>query len=126
MAEQCAVKMQQADEYLYPDKVVKDLPLYGNQWIPLGIKTTIQERIKICSAFDNFCNGGSILHINVDTPFDSEEKAWKMLNHVASNNVTYFAFNGKVCQCENMHSFYGDKCPHCGKPKAHEYTRVVG
>lgn len=57
-AEQCAVKMQQADEYLYPDNVVKDLPLYGNQWIPLGIKTTTQERIKICSAFDGFCNGG--------------------------------------------------------------------
>ena len=57
-AEQAAVKMQQADEYLYPNKVVKDLPLYGNQWIPLGIKTTIQERTKICATFDKFCNGG--------------------------------------------------------------------
>lgn len=28
--EQCAVKFLQADTYLYPDKVVKDLPLYGN------------------------------------------------------------------------------------------------
>lgn len=68
----------------------------------------------------------SILHINIDTPFDTEEKAWKMLNHVASNGITYFAFNGKVCQCEEMHSFYGDICPRCGKRKAHEYTRVVG
>ena len=57
-AEQAAVKMQQADKYLYPDKVILDLPLYGNQWIPLGIKATIAERTKICAAFDKFCNGG--------------------------------------------------------------------
>lgn len=58
MAEQAAAKMQKADELLYPDTVVKDLPLYGNQFIPLGIKTTLEERIRIASAFDKFCNGG--------------------------------------------------------------------
>lgn len=57
-AEQAAAKMQKADELLYPDTVVKDLPLYGNQFIPLGIKTTLEERIRIASAFDKFCNGG--------------------------------------------------------------------
>lgn len=125
-AEQAAAKMQQADELLYPDKVVKDLPLYGNQWIPLGIKATIQERTKICAAFDEFCTGGSIMHINVDAPFDTFEKAWALLNWVASQNVTYFAFNGKVSQCEEFHSFYGDRCPTCGKPKVREFTRTVG
>lgn len=74
-AEQAAVKLQKADEYLYPELVVKDLPLYGNQWIPLGIKTTIQERTKICAAFDKFCNGGSIEHINVDAPFNNFDQA---------------------------------------------------
>lgn len=118
--------MQQADELLYPEKVVKDLPLYGNQWIPLGIKATLQERAKICSAFDDFCTGGSIMHINVDAPFDSFEKAWTLLNWVASQKVTYFAFNGKVSQCEDYHSFYGEKCPVCGKSKVREYTRTVG
>ena len=57
-AEQAAAKMQKADEMLYPEKVVKDLPLYGNQFIPLGIKTTLQERVKIAAAFDSYCNGG--------------------------------------------------------------------
>lgn len=57
-AEQAAVKMQKADELLYPDKVIKDLPLYGNQWIPLGIPATIAERTKICATFDGYCNGG--------------------------------------------------------------------
>lgn len=125
-AEQAAVKMQSADTYLYPDKVVKDLPLYGNQWIPLGIKATIAERTKICAAFDSYCNGGSIEHINIDAPFSSFENAWNMLNWVARQGVTYFAFNGKVSQCKNHHSFYGDVCPHCHEPAHLKYTRVVG
>ena len=49
-----------------------------------------------------------------------------MLNWVAKQGVTYFAFNGKVSRCENSHSFYGDICPICGKPKYLEYTRTVG
>lgn len=126
MAEQAAVKMQKADEYLFANKVVKDLPLYGNQWIPLGIQATILERTRICAAFDSYCNGGSIEHINVDTYFDSFEKAWHMLNWVAKQGVTYFAFNGKVSQCENYHSFYGNICPICGEKKKFEYTRTVG
>ena len=81
-AEQAAAKMQKADEMLYPEKVVKDLPLYGNQFIPLGIKTTLQERVKIAAAFDNYCNGGSILHFNIEAPFTSEEAAWDMINYI--------------------------------------------
>lgn len=125
-AEQAASKMQKADEFLFPDKVIKDLSLYGNQWIPLGIDASLQERVKICAAFDKFCNGGSIMHINIDKPFDTFEKAWDLLNWVASQGVTYFAFNGKVSQCEDSHNFYGETCPVCGRPKSVEFTRVVG
>lgn len=125
-AEQAAAKMQTADKLLYPEKVVEDLPLYGNQWIPLGIKATVLERTKICAAFDSYCNGGSIEHINLDAPFATFEQAWEMLNWVAKQGVTYFAFNGKVSQCKNYHSFYGDICPECGESKATEYTRIVG
>ena len=125
-AEQAAAKMQAADKMLYPDKVVEDLPLYGNQWIPLGIKATILERTRICAAFDSYCNGGSIEHINVDAPFSTFEQAWEMLNWVAQQGVTYFAFNGKVAQCKNFHSFYGKICPICGEPVETEYTRIVG
>ena len=44
----------------------------------------------------------------------------------AQQGVTYFAFNGKVAQCKNYHSFYGKVCPVCGEPVAVEYTRIVG
>jgi len=124
--ESAADKFLKADIMLYPDKVVKDLPLYGNQWLPLGIKATLKDRIDICSSFDGYCNGGSIMHINVDAPFSTKEQAWDMLNYVADKGVTYFAFNGKYSTDNNGHLFYGDVCPECHEHKTGEYTRVVG
>lgn len=124
--EQAAAKMQQADILLYPETVVRDLPLYGNQFIPLGIKTTMIERIRIASLFDSYCNGGSIAHLNLDGPFDSFDKAWEMVNYIASQGLTYFAFNTKIQACAKNHAFYGKKCPVCGGDVATEYTRVVG
>ena len=124
--ESAAAKMQAADEFFFPDTVVKDLPLYGNQFIPLGIKTTMVERIRIASLFDSYCNGGSIAHLNIDAPFDSFEKAWNAVNYIADQGLTYFAFNTKIQACKNNHAFYGTKCPICGGDVATEYTRVVG
>lgn len=124
--EQAANKMQQADTLLYPDSVIKDLPLYGNQFIPLGIKTTLQERVRIAALFDSFCNGGSIAHINLSAPMDSFDKAWELTNYIADTGLTYFAFNVKIQACKHNHAFFGTKCPICGEGVETEYTRIVG
>lgn len=124
--ESAAAKLKRADEMLFEDTVIKDLPLYGNQFIPLGIKTSLQERIRIASLFDSYCNGGSICHINIDAPFDSFEKAWDMVNYIADQGLTYFAFNAKISSCKHNHSFYDNTCPVCGLPKTREWSRIVG
>lgn len=124
--ESAASKLMNKDKFFYPDANIYDLPLYGNQFIPLGIKTTLKERIRIQAMFDKFCNGGSILHANIDSPFDSFDKAYKMACYIADAGVTYFAFNTKIQACKDNHAFYGTTCPVCGKPIATEYTRVVG
>lgn len=124
--ESAAAKLMKKDKFFYPNADIYDLPLYGNQFIPLGIKTTLQERVKIASKFDKYCNGGSILHANIDAPFDSFDKAWKMVNYIADQGVTYFAFNTKIQSCDHNHAFYGSTCPVCGGPVATEYTRIVG
>ena len=124
--ESAAAKLMRKDKFFYPNADIYDLPLYGNQFIPLGIKTTGQERVRIQSAFDKFCNGGSILHYNIDAPFDSFEKALYMTNYIANQGVTYFAFNTKISCCDKNHAFYGDICPVCGGNKTGEYTRIVG
>lgn len=124
--ETAAAKLMKKDKFFFGKMTVADLPLYGNQFIPLGIKTTLQERIRIAAMFDGFCNGGSILHINIDAPFSSKEAAWDMLNYVADQGVTYFAFNIRIQACKHNHAFYGNICPVCGEPVDTEYTRIVG
>lgn len=124
--ETAADKLMKKDKFFYPNANIYDLPLYGNQFIPLGIKTTLQERIKIQALFDHYCNGGSILHANIDAPFDSFDKAWNMVKYIADQGVTYFAFNTKIQSCEDNHAFYGTTCPVCGKAIETEYTRIVG
>lgn len=124
--ESAAAKLMKKDKFFYPEANIYDLPLYGNQFIPLGIKTTGQERVRIASEFDGYCSGGSILHYNIDAPFDSFDKAWKMVNYIADQGVTYFAFNTKIQACKHNHAFYGKICPVCGEPVDTEFTRIVG
>ena len=126
LGENAAAKLMRKDRFFYPDSDVYDLPLYGNQFIPLGIKTTLAERVRIAAEFDGYCNGGSILHANIDAPFNSFEKAWDMVNYISDAGVTYFAFNTKIQACEDNHAFYGQTCPVCGKPVETEFTRIVG
>lgn len=124
--EQAASKLMNKDKFFYPDATIYDLPLYGNQFIPLGIKTTLTERIRIQAMFDRFCNGGSILHANIESPFTNFDTAYKMTGYIADQGVTYFAYNTKIQVCEHNHAFYGTTCPVCGKPVVTEYTKIVG
>lgn len=124
--ETAAAKLMKKDKFFFGEKIIDDLPLYGNQFIPLGIKTTLKERIRIAALFDGFCNGGSILHVNIESPFKTFEQAWDMLNYITNQGVTYFAFNTKVQACKHNHAFFGTKCPECGEPVETEYTRIVG
>ena len=124
--ESAASKLKRADSMLFGSKVVDDLALYGNQFIPLGIKTTHQERIRIASLFDSYCNGGSICHINIDAPFDSFEKAWNHVEMTADSGLTYFAYNARIGACCHNHAFLDRVCPICHQPRTREYSRIVG
>jgi ribonucleoside-triphosphate reductase len=86
----------------------------------------MKERIRIASLFDSYCNGGSIAHINIEAPFATFEQAWDMVNYIAEQGLTYFAFNTKIQACAKNHAFFGKKCPICGGDVHTEYTRVVG
>ena len=124
-AERAATILMEKDKFFHPEEKY-ELPLYGNQWIPLGIKTTLQEKIKLSAILDKSCSGGSIAHINIDSPFNNFETAWNILNYIADQGVIYFAFCTKISACENNHGFYGEICPKCGKHKTTTYQRIVG
>ena len=124
-AERAAAVLMMKDKFLYPDQAY-ELPLYANQWIGLGTKCTLQEKIRLSSLLDKACNGGSIAHINVDAPFSDSKVAWDMLNHIADAGVMYFAFCTRISSCPQNHGFYGDHCPTCGGEKVTTYQRIVG
>lgn len=123
--ERAASILMQKDKFFFP-KEKYELPLYGNQWIPLGVKTTLDEKIKLSAILDKACNGGSIAHINIEAPFNNFDTAWNMLNKVADSGVVYFAFCTRISACKNNHGFYGDICPVCGEPVETTYQRIVG
>ncbi len=124
-AERAAAVLMEKDKFFFPNQKYT-LPLYGNQWIPLGVQTTLQEKVRLSARLDKACSGGSIAHINIDAPFNSVETAWNMLNYVADQGVTYFAFCIRISACKNNHGFYGEVCPICGEKKATTYQRIVG
>lgn len=123
--ERAAYILEQKDQIFYPNEKY-DLPLMGNQWIPLGVKTTLEEKVKLSAILDKACNAGSIAHINLDAPLTNFDTAWKLLNYVADAGVVYFAFNLRISACANNHGFYGDVCPICGGKKVTTYQRIVG
>lgn len=56
-AERAASILMEKDKIFYPDEKY-ELPLYGNQWIPLGVKTSLSEKIKLSAILDEACSGG--------------------------------------------------------------------
>lgn len=124
-AERAAAVLMMKDKLAYPHEKYT-LPLYANQWIPLGVKCSIKEKVRISGIMDKACNGGSIAHINIARPFATFEEAWEALNYVASHGCQYFAFCYRISVCKNNHSFFGDTCPYCGEPKYTTVQRIVG
>lgn len=123
--ERAASILMEKDKIFFPNEIY-ELPLYGNQWIPLGVKCTLAEKIRISAKLDQACGGGSIAHINLDAPIENFDTAWRLLNYISDAGVTYFAFNLRISACDRNHGFYGDVCPICGRPKSTSYQRIVG
>lgn len=124
MAERANIVLSKKDRMLYPE--AKQYLLYSNQWIPLMEKCTLQEKISLGALLDKECDGGQIMHANVEGRFATKDQAWDLLNKIAKAGVIYFAFNGKISTCEKNHAFYGDICPKCGGRCTTKWTRVVG
>lgn len=122
-AESANIKLCKKDNIIYGDK---GKFIYSNQWTSLMAKCSINERIKLASILDKKAGGGQILHIGLEGAQLTEEESWKLLNYIANSGVIYFAYNPKLSICEKSHTFFGDVCPICGRPKYDEVSRIVG
>lgn len=122
MMENGAIKIAKKNQLLYGSEEY----ITANQWIALKDKATIQARVRAASVLDTKCGGGCITHIQIDSPFTTEEQAWDLLEYIAKNGVIYFAFNLQINLDKNKHSFTTATCPICGEPPCETYQRIVG
>lgn len=123
--ENMSIKMADKDRLL---GYQHEYSIYSNQFIPLITNADMLDRIKLQGLFDKHFSGGSILHLNVDTPIEDIEDIKELIRVTAKMGVVYHAINYVLGQCEDGHMSVGndDICPICGKEIKDKYTRVVG
>ena len=124
-SEGSAVKLANKDRYLGYNKEYK---LYSNQFIPLITKADLIDRIRLQGEYDQFCSGGSILHINDSAEQTSIEYDMELTEYIFKQGVVYFARNKNLQVCDNKHVQTGrhKNCKTCGNEIVGNYTRVVG
>ena len=123
--ENMSIKMADKDRLL---GYQHEYSIYSNQFIPLITNADMLDRIKLQGLFDKHFSGGSILHLNVDTPIEDIEDIKELIRVTAKMGVVYHAINYVLGQCEDGHMSVGNDniCPICGKEIKDKYTRVVG
>ena len=102
--------------------------MYSNQFIPLSKRCNLLDRIKLSSAMDKYCSGGSIMHITVDSKM-SLETMKDIVSSIIESGVKYFAFNYEINQCKDCGKIFVGKtktCISCGGDNIDRYMRVVG
>lgn len=124
-AEATGAKLARADKILYKQNKYH---LYSNQFLPLVNETDIVNRIHLQSLFENYFDGGSILHLNVNQKIESLTVMKRLAEYTIKTGVKYFAVNYFFQKCEDGHITIDDSevCAICGKTIVEHYTRVVG
>lgn len=113
------------------DKILgynKKYNLYSNQFIPLDKRCNLLDRIKLSSIMDQYCSGGSIMAITVDSKINAksmEDTAFAIIEQ----GVKYFSFNYEINQCKDCNSIFVGRvktCPECKSEDVDKFERVVG
>lgn len=129
-AESAAIKLNKKDRLFFGNRKInnklgEDCYIYGNQWIPLKEQADLFDRVE-AAKLDEYCGGGAILHINLGENFNTFEDAWEFTNNLMKKGVKYFSYISLIDICPNDHSFFGNKCPICGKKSKTKGIKIVG
>lgn len=104
--------------------------LYSNQYIPLTNPADMVTRLDLSGRFMSMISGGGIVHINAESPIDTDGKMYELIKFGAKCGCPHFAVCYKFGKCEDHPAIIvgqnTTKCPVCGKPITHLRTRVIG
>lgn len=102
--------------------------LYSNQFIPLNKRCNLLDRINLSSIMDQYCSGGSIMAITVDSKINADSMR-DIASAIIEQGVKYFSFNYEINQCKDCHSIFVGRvktCPECNSENIDKFERVVG
>lgn len=101
---------------------------YSNQFVPLDLPISVDERIQIEGIFSDKITGGSMCFVNLDHEMDRKQ-SYILHKYIYENTmINQWAPNYGWTVCKDGHSVIGeyDQCPTCKTPYVNHYERVVG
>jgi anaerobic ribonucleoside-triphosphate reductase len=124
-AESSSIILASADKLL---DFNKKYVMYSNQFVPLGVKADILDRIKLQGMFDQYMSGGAICHLNFSERITDKDFFKKLIIKSVKLGVVYQAINYNIQRCVQEHMSVGKNkvCPVCGGIIKDNFTRVVG
>jgi anaerobic ribonucleoside-triphosphate reductase len=127
--EQACVSLLQKDKACGLILNDADIYLYSNQYIPLTAPVDMIDRIELSGKFMSIVSGGGIVHLNVGTQIDSDEKVYDILSLCAHHGVNHVAICYRFGKCKNGHTKIvgqATECPVCDAPIIKARNRVIG
>lgn len=126
--EQACVTIASKDRLFFEDDTLTKL--YSNQYIPLTKPVDIFTRLELAGRFMGVVSGGGIVHVNVESQLDTDEKMYEVMKYAAKCGVNHMAICHRFGKCVNGHTnivgTHGNKCPECGEEIYWTRCRVIG
>lgn len=98
--------------------------------VPVWMKVSIFDKLKLEAPFLKYATGGSILYIELDSTFIQNTKAIESIIDYAFKelDVPYLAFNFPIDTCLDCgyQSEFNECCPVCGSKNIEQLRRVTG
>ena len=125
-AESFAIRLAKANKIIYGEDAVP-YEMYSNQFVPLWVDATVNERIEIDGKYNKLITGGGIVHINVGEKLTKTQKR-EIIEKACKSGCEHFAINGVYSQFEDGNVLIGkyNEHPETKSKMIEQYTRVVG
>lgn len=124
-AETMAVKLASTDAWIYGSDRVSE-KIYANQFLPLWVDSTVDEKINI-ESYSRYLTGGGIAHISCGEKLTPKQSR-HLIDMMMANSLEHVAINPNFAICENDHYTLGrhEICPKCNAKIIDNLTRTVG
>lgn len=124
-----AMKKLQA-QYGKIENVTNRAYLTNSFHVPVWMKVSIYEKLRLEAPFTKYCTGGTITYIECDSSLMSNPKAVEDIIDYAMQelNIPYLAFNFPIDTCNDCgyQSEFDAECPECGSQNITQLRRVTG